>query len=179
MTARRIRIALGALLVAVVAVAAFVVMARDSDLPRSPLIGRAAPAVILNRFDGTGPAALATPGTISVVNFWAPWCVPCRREHRDLGALRAAWDPAKVQLVGVAFQSDLAEIATFLDEIGDGVPTVIDNDGIAAIEFGVVGVPETFLIDSDGVVRQRFAGAIDPEELQRAIDALLRESALE
>ena len=114
-------------------------------------------------------------GKVSIVNFWAPWCVPCRREHRDLGTLRAGWDGSQVRLVGVAFQSDLAAIGTFLDEIGEGVPTVIDDNGVAAIEFGVVGVPETFVIDRAGIVRRRFVGPIDPAELQRMIDELLLE----
>jgi cytochrome c biogenesis protein CcmG, thiol:disulfide interchange protein DsbE len=174
-TGRRVQIGLFAAAVACLAWAAFVVMGRDGEVSPSRLIDRPVPQVSLDRFDGSGPTALAEPGMVSVVNFWAPWCVPCRREHRDLGTLRAAWDPTQVRLVGVAFQSDLASIGTFLDEIGEGVPTVIDDDGVAAIEFGVVGVPETFVIDRGGIVRRRFVGPIDPAELQRLIDELLLE----
>lgn len=175
MNRRRIQIVLLAIVVAGVAWAAFVVMGRDSDVSPSALIGRPAPQVTLDRFDGSGPTALAEPGVVNVVNFWAPWCVPCRSEHRDLGALRSQWDVAQVRLVGVTFQSDLAAIGRFLDEVGDGVPTVTDADGLAAIEFGVVGVPETFVIDRAGIVRRRFAGPVDTAELQRVIDEMLLE----
>jgi cytochrome c biogenesis protein CcmG, thiol:disulfide interchange protein DsbE len=175
MSRRHVQIGLFVVALVGLAWAAFVVMGRDGEVSPSRLIGRPVPQVSLDRFDGSGAASLAEPGVVSVVNFWAPWCVPCRREHRDLGALRASWDATQVRLVGVAFQSDLAAIGTFLDEIGEGVPTVIDDNGVAAIEFGVVGVPETFVIDRAGIVRRRFVGPIDPPELQRLIDELLLE----
>jgi cytochrome c biogenesis protein CcmG/thiol:disulfide interchange protein DsbE len=176
MRARWVQIGVLAVVVAGVAWAAFVVMGRDGNVSPSALIGRPAPQVTLDRFDGTGPTALAEPGVVNVVNFWAPWCVPCRGEHRELGALRAGWDVTQVRLVGVSFQSDLAAVGTFLDEVGQGVPTVTDGDGIAAIEFGVVGVPETFVIDRAGIVRRRFVGPVDTAELQRVIDELLLET---
>jgi cytochrome c biogenesis protein CcmG/thiol:disulfide interchange protein DsbE len=176
MSRRTIQIGLLAIVVAGVAWAAFVVMARDGEVSSSALIGRPAPHMTLDRFDGSGPATLAEPDMVNVVNFWAPWCVPCRAEHRDLGVLRAGWDVTQVRLIGVTFQSDLAAVGGFLDEVGEGVPTVLDPDGVAAIEFGVVGVPETFVIDRAGIVRRRFVGPVDPADLQRVIDELLQEA---
>jgi cytochrome c biogenesis protein CcmG, thiol:disulfide interchange protein DsbE len=169
----RVRFVFAAVALVALAGAALVAMQRADDVPRSALIGKPAPSIPLERSDGFGSAPVAVSGMVTVINFWAPWCVPCRGEHRDFGELRAEWDPDTVRLVGVVFQSSPDEVARFLSEVGDNVPTFADNDGIAAIEFGVVGVPETFVIDQQGIVRHRIVGPIDKDELAELVAKLV------
>lgn len=176
MTRRRwlVGLAVGAV-VGVLAWAAVVVLGRGESTTDSALIGRPVPNVVLDQVEGTARVSIATAGRVTVINFWAPWCVPCLGEHRMLNSAAAAYDPAEVQFVGVAFQSDDAEVSNFLSRVGRNVPTLRDRDGIASIEFGVVGVPETFVVDRSGMVRARVAGPLDRARLDSIVGELLHE----
>lgn len=176
MKRRWLKTAIGAVLVVVLGWAGFVVMSRSGDTQASQLIGKPVPTTALARFDGGGTEALAKLGVVNIINFWAPWCVPCKAEHRLLGKMITDWSNSGVRLVGVSFQSSTAEVSTFLDEVGRGVPTFTDTDGLAAIDFGVVGVPETFVVDQLGTVRRRFAGAVTADELRNEVNKLLAEN---
>ena len=162
--------------VAVLAWAAVVVLGRDASTTDSALIGRPVPDVVLDQVESDARVPIAAAGRVTVINFWAPWCVPCLGEHRMLNGAAAAYDPGKVQFVGVAFQSDDAEVSNFLSRVGRNVPTLRDRDGIASIEFGVVGVPETFVVDRAGVVRARVAGPLDRARLDELLTGLLAEA---
>ncbi len=158
--------------VAVLAWSAVVVLGSGAATTDSALIGKPVPAVVLDQVEGAAGVPVAASGRVTVINFWAPWCVPCLGEHRMLNSAAAAYDPSDVQFVGVAFQSDDAEVSNFLSRVGRNVPTLRDRDGIASIEFGVVGVPETFVVDRHGFVRARVAGPISRTRL----DALIAEA---
>ena len=174
MTARR-ALVVGLLVVAVagLAWAAFAVLGRDSSVAESKLIGKPVPALTLPRVEGGDAVSLATTGAVTVVNFWAPWCVPCLGEHALFNRLAPAYDAADVRFVGVVYQSEDSQVSGFLDRVGRNVPTVRDADGLASIDFGVTGVPETFLVDRDGVVRYRIAGAVTEAELTELLAELL------
>ncbi len=161
--------------IAVLAWAAVVVLGRDPSATDSALIGKPVPNVVLDQVEGNARVPIATAGRVTVINFWAPWCVPCLGEHRMLNGAASAYDPGEVQFVGVAFQSDDAEISNFLSRVGRNVPTLRDRDGLASIEFGVVGVPETFVVDRFGVVRARVAGPLDRTRLDSLVNDALRE----
>jgi cytochrome c biogenesis protein CcmG, thiol:disulfide interchange protein DsbE len=133
----------------------------------SALLDRPAPQMILQRNDGSvDTIALAPAGMISVINFWAPWCIPCRAEHKELNQLSLSQPRDRVQVVGVTFDASTVEVSRFLDEVGRGMPIVTDPNGRAAIEFGVVGVPETFVIDGNGVVRDHIVGPTTADDLR-------------
>jgi cytochrome c biogenesis protein CcmG, thiol:disulfide interchange protein DsbE len=133
----------------------------DPRLSASPLIGKPAPDVTLSLIESEESLALTDlAGQIIVVNFWAPWCIPCRAEHAALIELAAGYESFGVSVVGVAHQSREGDVVAFLDELGRGYPVVMDDRSQAAIGFGIRGVPETFFVDRDGTVVAKITGQI-------------------
>jgi cytochrome c biogenesis protein CcmG/thiol:disulfide interchange protein DsbE len=129
----------------------------DPDALPSTLEGRAAPALELTSFGDEAPPSLSEIDGVKLVNFWASWCGPCRIEHPQLMALQAEGIP----IVGVNYKDDPDNALRFLAELGDPYSQKgTDARGRVAIEWGVYGVPETFVIDQEGTVVLRFAGPI-------------------
>lgn len=108
-----------------------------------------------------------------VVNFWASWCIPCRREHAELAAAAAHYEGDDVRFVGIVYEDSARNARRFLDELGRSYDNVIDPGSRAAIDFGLFGVPETFFIDRDGIVRSRINGPVTTETVTAAVDPLL------
>jgi len=133
----------------------------DPRLSPSPLIGKPVPDVTLDLVENDDLLRLRDlEGQILVVNFWAPWCVPCRAEHADLLALATGFDDLGVSIVGVVYQSRQDDVLAFLDELGRGYAVGMDDRSRAAIGFGVRGVPETYFVDRDGTVVAKITGPI-------------------
>lgn len=149
-------------------------LGNDPSVVPSVLIGKPAPAFALPALDersrGLSSADLAQ-GEISVVNVFASWCVPCRAEHpfvSEIGRMEG------VALYGIAYKDAPEDARGFLDELGDPYERVgADIDGRAGIELGVYGVPETFFIGPDGIVRYKHIGPILPEHMERRIRPLI------
>ncbi|TDL83700.1 DsbE family thiol:disulfide interchange protein [Palleronia sediminis] len=139
----------------------------DPDALPSTLVGRLAPALDLAPL-GDLPlpdAAALSDGGVTLVNFWASWCAPCRVEHPFLEGLAAR---EGVDIVGVNYKDAPANALGFLEELGNPyVATGADAQGRVARDWGVYGVPETFVIDGDGIVVARVAGPVT----QRTIDS--------
>jgi len=141
-----------------------------SRLP-SALIGRPAPTTPLPPLDGLNVGGAAVPGLtaetlpnhVSVVNVWASWCVPCHDEAPLLNALRS---DKRFQIIGINYK-DVAENARrFLGRYGNPFDAVgIDANGRAAIEWGVYGVPETFIVGRDGKIVYKLVGPITQENI--------------
>lgn len=131
--------------------------------------GKEAPAVTLSPL-GTGKpftAADLRDGKVKLVNFWASWCAPCRVEHPNLQALAAEGIP----VYGVNYKDAPKNALGFLEELGNPYTAIgADANGRMALDWGVYGVPETFVVDGDGTVLFRFAGPVT----QRVIDSSLR-----
>jgi len=147
----------------------------DPTVSASPLIGTQAPAVEIEDFDGGPPIRLPDlEGGIVVVNFWASWCTGCRVEHEAL--VRAADDYAGsgVTFVAVNYQDVRSGAERFLDDLGRSEATRygVDNDSRTAFEFGVLGLPETFFIDRDGVVVGKVSGPASYALLAATIDRI-------
>lgn len=145
-------------------------MNRDdpSALP-SVLIGQDAPVVRLTPMQGEVPFTGETlkDGKVKLVNFWASWCAPCRVEHPNLQGLAAEG----VDIYGVNYKDKPAQAAKFLADLGSPYAALgADSDGRMAVNWGVYGVPETFVVDGEGKVLLRFAGPVT----QRVIDEKLR-----
>ena len=155
----------------------FVGMQRnDPDQLPSAIEGRAAPAVQVSAL-GTGPeltdAMLRAPG-VKLVNFWASWCAPCRAEHPVLKDLSAEG----VTILGVNFKDKPEPALGFLDELGNPYAAIgADDSGRMGLDWGLYGVPETFVIDGGGTVILRHAGPITASILEQRIRPALAQAA--
>lgn len=168
----------GLLLVGVVGLGAVLGarLGKDPALVDSPLIGTPAPAVDWPYLEKDGTLRLADlRGRVVVVNFWASWCVPCRKEHPELVAASDAYADAGVVFVGVNYQDRKSTAVAFLDELGRGesYQYVADSGSAGAIDFGVYGVPETFVIDREGTIVAKITGASNFPLLVSTLDQVL------
>jgi cytochrome c biogenesis protein CcmG/thiol:disulfide interchange protein DsbE len=139
---------------------------RDKSVLPSALVGKPAPAVDLPALaEGVPRLTLdAFKGQLIAINFFASWCLPCRAEHPILKQLTAEFG---IPVIGIAWKDKPEESRAFLAELGDPyVATGIDEKGRTGIDFGITGVPETFLVDARGNVTYRFAGPLTPESLR-------------
>lgn len=134
-------------------------------------VDRPAPAFELWTIHGERLSFDSLRGSPIVLNFWAPWCVPCREEVPLLTAAAAAYE--SVRFVGVVYQDSSANAQSFATEMGQTYPAVLDPDGRTAIDYGVVGIPMTFFIDATGTIRSRQIGGITAADLHRQVEAIL------
>lgn len=104
-------------------------------------------------------------GRVVVVNFWATWCGPCRREQPVLSAVEAEQGPDGARFVGVNTRDDPAAARAYLEEFDVAYPSLEDPSGILNYRFGVLGWPTTIVIDADGQLRFRVTGEIDAPTL--------------
>lgn len=148
----------------------------DPRLVDSPLLGTRAPDGELPSLEG-GPSVRLRQlrGKVVVVNFWASWCIECRREHPALMAASDAYADAGVVFLGVSFQDQRAAAVSFLDELGRGrnIRYVTDPGSRTAVDFGVFGVPETFVIDRSGTIVSKITGRSTFPLLSGVLDAVL------
>jgi cytochrome c biogenesis protein CcmG/thiol:disulfide interchange protein DsbE len=154
-----------------------------SRLP-SALIGRPAPAVALPALEGLTEGTVPVPGfstadltrgEVAVVNFWASWCVPCVQEHPLLVALK---ERTGVKLYGINYKDQTATARRFLGRYGNPFTAVgVDDKGRAAIEWGVTGMPETFILNGKGEIIYKHIGPISPEALEAKIIPAIRAAA--
>ncbi len=112
-------------------------------------------------------------GKVYLLNVWATWCISCRAEHPTLVALARS---QQVDLYGIDWKDDDAAATVWLNQLGDPFQAVmVDKKGRTAIDLGVYGAPETFLVDKKGVVRKKYAGALTPSLLNDEILPLVRQ----
>jgi cytochrome c biogenesis protein CcmG/thiol:disulfide interchange protein DsbE len=150
---------------------------RDVRVLPSALIDKPAPAFALPPLleGGAGLTAADLRGQVSLVNFFASWCVPCRAEHPLL--MRLAREEG-LPVNGIAYKDRPDDARAFLDELGNPFARIgADLDGRTAIEFGVYGVPETYLVDREGRIRFRHVGPLTPEAIARDLLPLAAELA--
>jgi cytochrome c biogenesis protein CcmG, thiol:disulfide interchange protein DsbE len=146
----------------------------DPQLAGSPLIGKQVPDVVVSMVPDDRPLALRDlAGEIVVVNFWAPWCLPCRDEHPHLVAVADRYAASGVRVLGITYQSDYGHAIQYLDELGWGFDIAMDERSRAAIGFGIRGVPETFFIDRDGYVVAKITGPVNFEIMAATIDRII------
>jgi cytochrome c biogenesis protein CcmG/thiol:disulfide interchange protein DsbE len=135
----------------------------------SPLIDRPVPEFALEPLiegrPGLSTADLEAPG-VKLVNVWASWCGPCRVEHPQLIALAGRG----IALYGINYKDEPANATAFLEELGNPFERIgADTTGRTGIEFGVYGVPETFVVDGNGTIVYKHVGPIMPQDIERYI----------
>lgn len=132
----------------------------------SPLLGKAAPAVEAQTLDGQNVRLDQFRGRWVLVNFFATWCTPCVDEHPDLVRFanqhRLADD---ADVVGVIYDDNPGAVRSFLAKNGGDWPMLVDPNGRIALDFGVAGVPESYLISPDGTVSAKLIGGVRSEAL--------------
>jgi cytochrome c biogenesis protein CcmG, thiol:disulfide interchange protein DsbE len=165
-------------LVAFAALAAlfwFGLQAGDPSRIPSALIGRPAPQTALPALDGLVANGSQVPGLdpkmfkgkVSLVNVWASWCVPC---HDEAPLLTQLGQDKRLQLVGINYKDSPDNARRFLGRYGNPFGIVgVDGNGRAAIEWGVYGVPETFIVGRDGTILYKLVGPVTPENIDTVL----------
>jgi cytochrome c biogenesis protein CcmG/thiol:disulfide interchange protein DsbE len=143
----------------------------------SALIGRPAPQTPLPQLEGLARDGAQVPGLdpavfkgkVSVVNVWASWCVPC---HDEAPLLTELAKDKRLQIVGINYKDAPDNARRFLGRYGNPFGIVgVDANGRASIEWGVYGVPETFVVGRDGAIAYKMVGPVTPENFQSVLKA--------
>ena len=148
---------------------------KDNSVIPSALIGKQAPTLALPPLDGAIRAGQPVPaltssaikGKLTLVNVWASWCVPCRQEHPVIMGL--AQDP-RINVVGINYKDRKENALTFLGELGNPFRAIgVDPKGAAAIDWGVYGIPESFLVSPEGVILYKHVGPFTEEAVKESL----------
>lgn len=147
-------------------------MLRPNEVP-SPMIGKPAPAFSAPRL--YNPEQTLTEadlqGEVSVLNVFASWCVPCREEHPYVSALAE-----RVPVYGLNYKDERADSVAWLQRFGNAYRAIAyDRDGKIGMDWGVYGVPETFILDRNGVIRHKHIGVIDARSLREEIMPIIEQ----
>lgn len=146
----------------------------DRSVVPSALIDRPAPDVIFPSLHSvaTGFSPDMLDGRVTLVNVFASWCGPCRVEHPLL--MQLSQTPG-LRLVGLNYKDRYDDARRFLDDLGDPYDAIgVDDDGRRSIEWGVYGVPESFIVGPDGIVRAKHVGPLDADAMSGAFGDTLR-----
>jgi cytochrome c biogenesis protein CcmG, thiol:disulfide interchange protein DsbE len=173
--ARKLLFLLPAALLAVLVIAFAIGLRHDPHLLPSALIDRPAPDFALPGLNENtkGLTRKDLEGRVTLVNFFASWCAPCREEHPELMALGRV---SGVTLDGIAYKDKPEESRRFLERLGNPFGRIgVDRNGTTAIDFGVYGVPETYVVDATGHIRYRHVGPLTAEDVKREILPLVQQ----
>lgn len=141
---------------------------RNPDVQPKALVGKPMPELVLPSLEDGRDVAVreATAGGPVLVNFFASWCAPCEIEHPVLMDLKQR----QIRVVGIAYKDAPENTRAFLTRLGDPYAArLVDRDGRAGIEFGVTGVPETYLIGADGMIIDKHTGPLTGADAERLI----------
>ncbi|CCG03953.1 TlpA family protein disulfide reductase [Blastococcus saxobsidens] len=162
--------------VVVVALAGALLAARlgDSAVTTSALIGQPAPPLVGDTLDGGRFDLAGWEGQVVLVNLWASWCQPCRREHPLLIATAASLGPQGLRVVGIDVHDDPDDARAFLAEFGGAAwPSIVDPEGTYAVEWGTFALPETYLVGRDGTIVAKVSGELDAAWITEQVIPLL------
>ncbi len=148
------------------------------EAPSSPLVGQPAPTFTPALFGGGAMTLDSLRGKVVFLNFWASWCPPCRAEARRLEAAWHAYRDRGVVFVGANMQDQEADARAFLRTFGISYPNGIDVRSRAAIDYGVWGLPESFIIDREGRITYKHIGEVGWETLATRLDEALSGAAI-
>jgi cytochrome c biogenesis protein CcmG/thiol:disulfide interchange protein DsbE len=138
-----------------------------------PAVGGPVPNFQLEALDGTPMNLDAHRGEVVVLNFFASWCAPCRQEALDLEGAWRTYQDRGVQFFGIAYKDADSKAAAFLETFGVTYPSTVEPGSHTARAYGVTGVPETFIVDQQGLLVRHFLGPITEAQLRAVLDPLL------
>lgn len=144
-----------------------------SEIP-SPLIGKPAPAFQLPRLHQPQQTFSDADlrGQVSVVNVWASWCVGCREEHEVVKALARS---GEAPVYGLNYKDERDDALRWLRQFSDPYAAIpVDREGDVGIDWGVYGVPETFVLDAEGVIRYKHIGPMSEQDLREKLLPVIR-----
>jgi len=144
----------------------------------SPLVGRPALPFALTTYEGAPVSLEAHRGHVVLLNFWASWCYPACYEEAPV--LESAWRVYRERglvVIGIDIQDTEAAGRRFIQQFGLTFPNAPDPKGKVSIDYGVYGVPETFLIDRRGLIRDKKVGAVTEPYIKEKVEALLQETS--
>jgi len=153
----------------------------DPTISTSPLINKPAPVSPISLMDGSGEVSVSDyAGDILVVNYWASWCLSCREEHPALLQAASDYKELGVTFIAVNYQDTPGNAIGFLDELGWSEDTVyvVDEGSATAFQWGVLGIPETFFVDRDGVIVGKVSGRVTYGLLSQTLDQIILGNAL-
>lgn len=150
----------------------------DPSIVPSALIGKPVPTFDLPPLEGMKLPGLASAdlaaGKVTLVNVWASWCGPCRLEHPVLMQLSKRSD---IAVVGINYKDETENARRFLTSLGVPYQAIgVDRTGRTAIDWGVYGVPETFIVDGKGVIRFKWVGPISDERALERLEKAISEA---
>lgn len=150
-------------------------LGRGSSEPvRSALVGRAAPPLVGTTLDGAPFDLAQLDGHVVLVNIWASWCVPCGDELPLIVQAQERLAQAGLRVVTIDTRDGPVAARALLEEVGaTALPAVTDPDGRLAVSWGAHGVPETFVVDADGVIRAFHPGPISAEWLRQYVEPMV------
>jgi cytochrome c biogenesis protein CcmG, thiol:disulfide interchange protein DsbE len=154
-------------------------LTRDPKAMSSPLPGRAAPEFRLAMMDSPADTVRLAQhlGEIVVLNFWASWCLECRREHASLSQAADIYRDRGVHFYGVLYNDSPENGRRYIQQLGgQSYPALLDPNSRTAIDYGLYGVPETFFIGRDGRVVHKQIGPLTLSKIMEIINPLLAES---
>ena len=152
---------------------------RNAQTIPSALLNQKAPTFTAHPIMGLDMAGLTSEDLnraehqVTLLNIWASWCTPCIAEHPFITELAG---DKNVRLVGINYKDKPKAAIQFLQNLGNPYQQIgVDEDGTIAIDFGVYGVPETYLIDHKGIIRYKVVGPVTPEIIERDLRPLIKE----
>jgi cytochrome c biogenesis protein CcmG/thiol:disulfide interchange protein DsbE len=150
----------------------------DPSVVPSALVGKSVPDFELPPLEGMNLPGLASSelkgGGVTLVNVWASWCGPCRLEHPVLMDLAKRGD---IAVVGINYKDDAANARRFLASLGVPYRAIgVDQSGRTSIDWGVYGVPETFVVDGKGTIRFKWVGPLSDARVKARLEAAIREA---
>lgn len=162
---------------ALVALALLLAACQSKSAPPTPG-GATAPVVVpaleLTDLDGNTISLAAFKGRVVIIDFWATWCPPCREAIPDLIDLKKQYGGQGLEVVGISLDDNGARILPrFVHDFGINYPVVIGTEEIASAFGGILGLPTTFIVDRDGMVRSHFMGFVDRQRMEAAVTGLL------
>ena len=136
-------------------------------------INRPAPDFTVTTLDGQQLRMSDLRGKTVVLNIWASWCDPCKQEAGELNRAYAQYQGRNVAFVGIAFNDDTDPMRDFVKQYGVPYPVALDPEGKISIDLGITGVPETYIVNPDGQMTQKWVGPITAKQLTTLLAPLV------